>query len=176
MLRVISFNENFEELIEIDSYIPIKAIWKPLDLAFEHPPPFYYYRIQGNNRQLLEIKLNKKGFLKSISLVLHDNLKFEKERDKREYILVGKGVPLFDISKFNKKYIWDVKNRFFVLYDEESVHLLIDSRKEIVSLIETKGVRFFLDSEQFIKKISFINLNCKEYEKCIDALKFKLCT
>lgn len=169
MLKVIEYKEGKSENIEYDVYTPINIEFGTWNISKE---PTIYWRTGDFKKSLIEIGVGKyTGNIRSITLTLCENV-YETEEsnfDMKNVTLI-KGMPNFDVEKFNNETYVDEKGKLNVYIGNDKV-LILFSDNEVVSILQNANVGFAIDTNEIVCGI--IVSDVVEHDKKIieDALR-----
>lgn len=167
MLKVTEYKECQSANIEYDVYTPINVEFGTWDISKE---PTIYWRTGDFKKFLIEIGLGKHtGNIRSITLTLSENVdNTELNFDFRNITLI-KGMPVFQVEKYNNKTYIDENGKLSVYIGPDSI-LISFSENAIVSIVQNDNIGFALDNNKTVCGILVSGM--LEYERNLlkDAL------
>lgn len=167
MLKIESYKDVQEELIEYDLYIPINI---KFGNQSDINAPIFYWRTGDFQESLIEIGIGKEEKeIRTITLTICNNV-YERERDDISFLRTVAGVPIVAIECLENNMCVDYEGILKFCYDEDGISILFSESKPVLC-IKNKSVNFLVDIDNNWIGLRINDLSKKNKEILMKALK-----
>lgn len=154
MLQITGFLPSLPEVVDTDPYVPINIAWGNPSNSVD---TLIYWRSGDLSRSLIEIGLDARGVIRSLTLVMVPQVSTNSSTPIE--ITEQLGLPICNIEKWESKTHYDDPHPFSAAVGRNHLSIEFENSSRAKSLIISGQTRFGIDSQGRLCYIDVIGLS-----------------